>query len=237
MDRYFQKCFVIIVCFFSTTAADHNRELFVQGNKAYEVGDISHAIEYYKKMDKKGPAVWANMGNCYFAQKEYLPAIVAWRKAIAACPQEMHGLTSFMQKALQEIDVENKTPQTTVAVTVANRLPLLLLQCLCLLFWYLFLYLICVRRSWRYAVPLAVVAAIATVIVGFLLVVKKRCIAPRAIVIQVTELKAGPHEQFDSLQQIALLDEVAIQEMREQWYKIKAGDQEGWVAARTLEQL
>jgi hypothetical protein len=46
--------------------AQNDEEFFLRGNKHYEQKDYDNALCSYDMMNKKGRAVFYNMGNCYF---------------------------------------------------------------------------------------------------------------------------------------------------------------------------
>jgi tetratricopeptide (TPR) repeat protein len=61
--------------------AGNVQEVFLKGNVAYLAGNIDGALKLYQTIDPKGPAVWYNLGNCYYRIGNYPEAIVAWRRA------------------------------------------------------------------------------------------------------------------------------------------------------------
>ena len=58
-----------------------DNELFLQGNAYFLQGKFGKAQDCYEKIVQKKSAVWHNMGNCYFNQKNNVKALICWKRA------------------------------------------------------------------------------------------------------------------------------------------------------------
>ena len=239
MVRYFKTGFIALLCTIFYMHADQRRELFIQGNTAYQAGDISHALQYYKKIIHRGPGVWTNIGNCYSAQKEFPQAIIAWRKAQATAPYDLWmALEKNCAVALKEMGISHASNWFHFFDRWAHIVPPLLLQLIFLFCWYLLFFLLFVRKPLRHFSYYFLLIIFSLMFLGTLLLIHYyRYTHQKGIVTKESILRAGPHEQFDTISVVAQLEDVRIQEKREGWYKIATQNHIGWLASDLVEKL
>ena len=73
--------FILSLLSFQMVFAGNAEEAYLKAQAAYQSGDIAKALSLYQSINPKGPAIWYNIGNCYFHQENFPEAIVAWRRA------------------------------------------------------------------------------------------------------------------------------------------------------------
>ncbi len=239
MVTNFRTGFIAFLCITFSIQADQRHELFMQGNKAYQAGDIAHALQYYKKIIHKGPGVWANIGNCYFAQKELSQAIIAWRKAQAAAPHDLWlSLEKDCAMALKEMGVSHKSDRSHFFDWWAHIVPSLLLQIIFLVCWYFLFFFLLARRPRRYFLYYQIATILSLMLFGTMLLFHYyHDTYEKGIVTKESALKSGPHEQFDTISAIAPFEDVCIHETRQGWYKIATQNHIGWLASDLVEKL
>ncbi len=70
-------------------------ELLIKANQLFDQKDYPGALDSYKAMLEKYPAVyllWKNVGNCYFAQEQYDKAEEAYRKVLEKNPNDTDAM-------------------------------------------------------------------------------------------------------------------------------------------------
>lgn len=240
MVRYFHATIIVIFCILAgNILADQRRELFLQGNKAYQAGDLSHAIQFYKKIEHKGPGVWANLGNCYAAKGEEQQAFICWRRAQKTAPYDLWVQLEAQCKAM----LESKKGEGELGQLMLPRwwyyfFPTLLIQILFLLCWYALFFFLLSRSKWRYRPYLIGPLIIVLCLFGFLLYMQYRHNKfEKGIVLKETSLKAGPQEKFDDIGLIRSLDSVQIHKQNKGWCKVCCENKNGWIPSEAVELL
>ncbi|MFA5998801.1 MAG: tetratricopeptide repeat protein [Candidatus Babeliales bacterium] len=71
----------IFCLYYAVFAQKDNQSLFSQANNHFMHGQFTLARENYEKIEDKNPAVWQNIGNCFFNEKKYANALVCWKRA------------------------------------------------------------------------------------------------------------------------------------------------------------
>lgn len=71
----------ILICSTQIIIAGNLEEKYLKASALYQAGDYLKALSAYESLDPKGPAVWYNIGNCYFSLEKFPESIVAWRRA------------------------------------------------------------------------------------------------------------------------------------------------------------
>lgn len=72
-------CSVLLWCVSYINAQP--QEQFLHANYMYNAGDYQAAFDVYNAIPNKGRAVWYNMGNCAYKNKNYLDALIYWTRA------------------------------------------------------------------------------------------------------------------------------------------------------------
>ena len=156
-----------------------------------------------------------------------------------ASVHEQDAITKNITVAYEKRGYKKDGPVYTMFERWAHRFPLLPLQLLFLLCWYL-LWMIPffgsrVRPLLLYGVLLIVFCAL--VLIGNLLYTNYHLYVCRRgqVVRESVHLFAGPHDQYHVVGTVSLADELRIDAKKAGWYKVARGDQYGWIPAVAIE--
>jgi len=214
------------------------RAIASQAATAYQADDFESAARLYGSIKNKGPGVWFNSGNCHYELAQYPEAIVAWKRAQqGASFNLLHAIDHQMSGAYEKAGIPFE-PSLIVSFLDwgARCIHPFFLQLLFLMSWYLLWLLIISKRRIRLKNIYYALLGILIVISGaFLLMHYTQYLYKSALVIKKGPLLAGPHEQYDVVKELSLLQDVQIRDERPGWYKVATHDQMGWVAADTIE--
>src|SRR5579885_276405 len=196
-----------------------DQELFLRGNQFYEQKEYAQAFETYQKINKKGNAVWFNLGNCAFHLENYAHAFAYWKRARHyASVQELDAIAFNINVLETKLGKETHVSKLTQIIErFSAYFSLGQAQFLFLLSWFL-LFLLCIVYNQRKRYGILVPLSLLSVIMGGLVVVKyNTAMHHYGIVLndKVT-LYAGPNDQ------------------KEQWCKIEHQHMVGWVPADKL---
>lgn len=209
------------------------QEAFLKGNASYAVGNINDAIKLYQSIEPKGPAVWYNMGNCYYRIGNYPEAIVHWRRAQKdASWSDVATLESYVAQSYQALGMVYERSVITFIDTWLMRcgslcsmlfLQLLFLCCLCALF----LSAPFLLKQSRYY--MMTMLSLCTLCVFFIGIYKYRNQEyPYGIVTKnAISVYAGPGVDYARLTEVKMLDTVRIYQKRDGWLKVRV-DQFGY---------
>ncbi len=232
------KAVIIIFLIVTVTQlrAETAQKLFVRAGRAYNSGDFKKALEMYQAMNAKGPGVWFNIGNCFFALQNYPQAIVSFKRAQREAPSALvRAIDQHMQASYQQLGKQND--QNWFLSTIepwAYISPPFLYQLLFLISWYALWLVIIRRRKIRFHLFFLITLFLLLMLFGSILLVHYYA-HTKGIVIKESRLLAGPHEQYDVLKDLFLLEDVRITEARKDWYKVTTQNHTGWVPARFIE--
>lgn len=77
--KIFVLCWIFLVI--GSLVAGTQQEAFLQAHRYYQEGNVAKALELYQAMPSKGMAIMYNIGNCYYAQKNFPMAVLHWLRA------------------------------------------------------------------------------------------------------------------------------------------------------------
>lgn len=241
MDRKIKTALItvgILICFL--VQAGNNHTLFLKGNKAYRAGNIQEALTWYHKIDKKGPGVWLNMGNCFFSLKDFSPAMLCWKRAMLRAP---YSLFLMLEHQIMKLNnVLGKTEHDTGLMHSLKRWALLIpafyLQIIFLMCWYLLWFFIISGRRPRLFSLISLLLLCFSLLTGIILLIQYYThIYKSGVVVKESPLLSGPHERYHSVGLLTSLEDVQIKEGRQGWYKVAAHNKTGWVAAEAIEKV
>lgn len=242
--------FFIIALFFigQITHSNSNEELFLQGNDYFLKGNFNNARNCYEQILEKSSAVWHNMGNCFFNEKNNIKAIICWKRAERdANFNQLGKLFESENKAFEQLHcssdsvVIQKIKQLFMSVSII-QLQLMLLIFL-LLFLYLWYYCFVQSRKSFYLLSckkkymIALLLGIAIII--FILSIKEKYLHRKeAIVIQEkVSVYIGPEITFSQKATLSLGCIVQILEEKQNMFKIIYPQGSGWVSSDNIEIL
>lgn len=224
---------LFVMCVMPTMFA--GEESFLRGNKYYAEKDYDSALKEYHTINKKGPAVLYNMGNCLFYKGDYPQALVYWSRAeVGANSKEYYRIQHNKQLALKKLGKEKEQSwwQSIIAFLQAKLLylSLLVLQLLFLVCWWIFI--LAMRRKQIGAKKVVQsMLCLGIAFFGMLLGVHyaQENTHTGIVVKKEAKLFAGPNTSFHILSPVAYAEKARVKDAREGWYKIQYADMIGWV--------
>jgi tetratricopeptide (TPR) repeat protein len=233
-SRYF-----LIACigiFFICSGSDE--ELFLRANKYSEEQDWKQAFDSYNFIKKKGSLIWYNMGNCCYHLKNYTEAFIYWKRAEQGASRSLYAQSKYNQQILTQQLNKTTTMKWTEQlyeffVYYLISFSLLFLQLLFLFCWFLFFFLYRYQKKRFFFTFLFLVL---NGLMGASLLVKYKEKEKIGIVITASaNVFAGPNQEYHVLSTLDHIDQVIIQDIKHDWYKIKNGNRIGWVAASAVQ--
>ncbi len=218
--------------------AETAQKIFVHAGRAYNLGNFKKALEKYQAMNEKGPGVLFNMGNCFFALQKYPQAVVAFKRARRGAPSALlKEIDQHMQASYEQLGRQNDPNWFLSTIEPwAYIFSPFLYQFLFLIIWYALWLVIIRRRKIRFYLFFLITFSLLLTFLGSTLLVHYDAhIYTKGIVIKESKLLAGPHEQYDALKELSLLEDVRITETRKGWYKVATQNHTGWVPTRFIE--
>lgn len=217
------------------------QETVLKAHKQYEQGNIEQALTLYNSIEKKGPATWYNLGNCHYKQKNYMDALVCWKKAERdASWSELPALYHNIDEAYKTLNVQHGYGfKVSMYRTIKRILALFSLfgwQLLFLLFWVVLLFFAArLARAGRYALLSSF--CLLVVLFGGCLYKKYDLISSRSGVIVEKDLVvySGPGVDFHELGTLVKATEINICEEQADWLKVREHDLVGWIPMKKVE--
>ncbi|HLJ31209.1 MAG TPA: tetratricopeptide repeat protein [Candidatus Babeliales bacterium] len=240
-----RKNFIASLCMSAlitmTINARNDEELFLRGNKHYQHKDYDNALASYELIDKKGRAVFYNMGNCYFHKDDYAQALVYWSRAErGATAQEYDQIKRNKEHVLQIVGIQKEQSWWSIVLhmfhTTLPYVSLIILQIFFLLCWYLFIFY---ARRENLSSKKAILSCFSFFIIisGLFLELHytRQNISTGIVIKKEAQLFVGPDKGLQALSPVLYAYDVTIKEKREGWYKIQYADMIGWVQADVVQ--
>lgn len=210
-----------------------------QAHDAYEAHQWQEAIQLYGQTGYQGSAYWYNIGNCSYKLGDYKQALLYWKRALrGASAQEQENIVHNIHFLCLKLGYQSDILVPTFLERWVLRFPLLLFQLLLLFIWYVWLFfLVRGTRQRSFLLYGGILLLLATLLcVGFLLQTSYSLHTyERGVIIkEKVSLFTGPHDQYDTLGQLSLYDEVQINETRLGWYKVARNGRNGWIPSKSV---
>lgn len=221
------KYLILCLGFINNCLANNFQELFLQANQICKTGDYQKALDIYDHIESKGEAVWYNIGNCYFYQKDYVRAIWAWMQACKVGSGEiLISSRSNIAVALDLLGIKNYEFGYFKINFLIWQLLILALMLLVLL---LLLSYNANNKIWGVSIFL-----LAAMIFGInFWYVKERKLV-YAVVQDSANLVAGPANGYHVLDKIVPGQILKIIRSEADWCYIDHGGVKGWIAKSNL---
>ena len=209
------------------------QEAFLKGNAAYLVGNSADALKLYQSIEPKGPAVWYNMGNCYYRMAQYPEAIIHWR--YAQKDVSWRDWTTLESRIVQSYEALGMVREQsfvsrmhTWVMRVMSLFSLLILQLIFLLCWLMLLFIL-PRLLLQSRYYMIILLSMASIFFGVLCFLKYRDQEyPYGIVTKNSiSVYAGPGSDYARLTEAKMLDKVRVYQHRDGWLKVQV-DQLGY---------
>ncbi len=211
------------------------QEVFLRANQEYKKGDHIYAQTVYQSIEHKGPAIWFNLGNCFYEQKKFVDALIAWRRS------QKFGISHISRVAEKSI----KRAQDSLGISRGSRMHRFYKEINLLVssigLWFLqIIFLFCgiflllfISRLWLSSIG----RIIGLLLIGILIVSFIGIAASwydmnycHAVVKEVNvELSVGPGDDYHRIGSFRQGSEFVIAQERGEWYKIQSPDTHGWL--------
>jgi len=227
---------LIITLFIFSSVCANNQESFLKANALYEEKKYKYALESYDAIDKRGLAVWYNMGNAAYKMGDYTHAILYWRRA------QKNSSYKIIQDAMQNISAaykklgyEKDRPSLSFLKKHISVMTLFLLQILFLLFWFVFFIAVFYLKKQRMII--LPILFLGNFLLATFLIAKYRSIwYQKGFVIEKkVDVFTGPDQNYHTITSLRAADEFKILKKQKKWYKIKYNKFTGWVLADKIE--
>lgn len=234
MKKIIFLCSVLLV---ASVFAGPELEKFLRGAQFFKDGKLQEALHEYEGITNRGPVTWYNMGICYYQQKEFIKALVAFKRAQIGAHYAMLKQTQpFINKLEQHFNQPVESQMKKAIRELSSFFSLFWVQLATLIFWWLLIVLL-VFQSYSFR-RLKVVAGLWFFVCLFLTgMVWWALSGENAIVIRGTQVYIAPNEQLHTVGSVTAGQEVCIKKQEQEWVRIKANTASGWVRADALEPI
>jgi len=220
-----------VLCYSSSS-----EEAFLTANNFYEQKKYEDSLKLYSSIDKKGSAVWYNMGNCAFRMDNYIDAIVYWRRAeLGASLKDFEDIENNILVAYEKLELTHERSFLDVIYKYISRVPIFLLQIVFLVFWFTFFIMYFFLKQFRrFALTIFMVL---NVLIGFLLLIKYGSLNYKKVIVvkSSASLFTGPDENYHVICKVPIISEMLVKEKKGKWYKVNSNGQIGWVFSEYIE--
>jgi tetratricopeptide (TPR) repeat protein len=246
--------FVILVALsgFMKPVWAQSSDAFQEGNKAYNEGNYSIAIQKYESVLDAGEhsdALYFNLGNAYYKLDDIANSIYYYEKALLLSPEDIEikeNLAFAQNMAIDSISGRTHSGLSNLYSRIVYALTLSQWALLSIVFMMLFVLLYVLflmgahAKTKRLAFTLSAVflaATLASFTLGYSQKVKNDRDLP-AIVFQVTSVQSEPNDRGSELFNLHPGTKVQILDELGSWYKIEIADgQQGWLPMQSVNPL
>lgn len=225
----------------TTANTQNDEEFFLRGNKFYEHKDYDNALSSYDMMNKKGRAVFYNMGNCYFHKNDYAQALVYWSRAEHGATRQERATIERNKRRVLEIMGKHESVSwwntiMSFLIDITSLVSLIILQIFFLLCWYLFIFF-SRKRQLRVRKMILSCLSVFIVVTGLMLEIHytRQGVQSGIVVKKEAQLFVGPDKGLQALCPLVYANNVTVKETRQGWYKIQYADMIGWVEADVVQ--
>ena len=211
------------------------KNLFIQGNTAYEAGNYEAAIQSYENAIKTGEvngALYYNLGNAYYREKDIGRAIFAFRKAARELPRDPdvgYNLNYARKKAVDQVDEKEGSSIFNSVFAFTLKEGVVALVFFSFWFWALATVRIYFKKSWvEWAFRFSIVAFIGS---ALMLGVRYRLDQPFGVVVaQETQVYSGMGKDNVRLFNLHAGTEFVVSDTTSpEWVQIQLADgKKGW---------
>ncbi len=252
MKKFLFFVTALALCGFTLPTIAQTSVAFQEGNKAYNEGDYTTAIQKYESILENGDhsgALYFNLGNAYYKLDDIANSIYYYEKALLLSPEDedIRSNLAFAQNmAIDSISGRTHSGLSNLYSRIVYALSLsqwalltIVFMVLFVLFYVLFL-MGAHAKTKRLAFVLSAVflaATTASFTLGYSQKVKRDSDLP-AIVFQVTSVQAEPNERGSDLFNLHPGTKVQILDELGSWYKIEIADgQQGWLPMQSVKPI
>lgn len=221
---YFKLFFLLN---FNICTANTAQEAFLQANKLCMEGEFAKALDLYDTIDTKGSAVWYNMGNCYFYQKNLPKAIWAW---LNACKT---GKGKIAVQSEQNIAVAQNLLEIKNWSGYYPKIDFLTMQ-VWLLFCIFVLFIILIKKCQSKTKWWLLFFFLEMGFLGIAWWYEKSQRSVWVVAQKTMNLMAGPANEYHVLDSVLAGQILSIKYCLDEWCYIDDGNMQGWLTKKDL---
>lgn len=235
-------CIVMVFFISQIVRPTSDQELFLQGNTHFLQGKFNQARKDYEAILDKSSAVWHNIGNCYFNEKNNVKALISWKRAEQGAGFFQRGeLFEFESKALKNLSLSSENTIVQSVKQFVLGAPMILLQLCLLLLLVIFLFhsyqCIWQNVAYRYKRNLLGRVLFFILIILTTLFVRERIMHKKEAVVitQKALVYIGPETTFSHKAELSSGSVVQVLEEQDAMVKIRYFQGSGWIARDNIE--
>lgn len=233
--------------------AQSSEELFSQGNKLYQEGEYSKAIDIYDEIEAKNiesADLYFNIGNCYYKMNKVAPSIYYFEKALKLDPTHSDAAFNLEFAKRMTIDAIEELPKTfiqKISENVIQKLPFdswalfaVIASFLVAIFFLLYYFSGSSKKKLFYfnMSLLALVMLIITVTFAFSSFNIAKKDRPAIIFAEKAEIKNAPTLKSEDAFELHEGTKVQILDELDGWKKIKIADGKiGWIYEKDIREI
>lgn len=212
-------------------------EQFLRGAQLFKEGKLQEALQEYEGIAHKGSVTWYNIGICYYQQKDFIKALIAFKRAQVGA---YYGMLKQIQPFIEQLKHQFHQPPETLIERGTRELSsffsLFWVQLVTLISWWLFIFLLVFQScSFRW---LKITVGILFFVCLFLTGMVWWALSDKnAIVMRDAQIYIAPNEQLHTVGSVIVGQEVCMKKQEQEWVRIKANTAAGWVRADALEPI
>jgi tetratricopeptide (TPR) repeat protein len=237
-----KKRFIIALFFiFHLIQSSQDQELLNQASSFFLQGKFSQAREIYEKIQSKDSAIWNNIGNCFFNEKDYLKALICWKRAEnGATFNQLKKLYDSENTVLENMSCYHENNFLQIIKQIILGSSKLFLQFLLLILLTIFLF-ICYKNIYkqksfnfkkRYFLLLIAIFSTLLILISKQKLIYEKC----AVVISAKATTyIGPETTFPQKDTLSLGNIVTILDKKSEMTKVKSHKSSGWIKNENIE--
>lgn len=242
---------LLLVLFIRPVRADHNQYLFEQANRLYQQEQYTEAIARYLEIINSGYESWQvyyNLGNAYYKSRQIGRAILNYERAARLNPKNEDIQFNLQIANLSVVDKIVIPPQfflsrwinTIKTLWGIQTLTYILIGLYLLVSGLIVLYILVRKRAIQRLASISLITlGVLLVIIAIILIVRVQehnSVHDAIILSNKIEVLSSPDEQGTELFALHEGVKVRIEDIRENWARIRLPDGKvGWVKRDSFE--
>lgn len=232
------RFFIALLLYFSCTSGQE--EISLKANELYLQKQYEHAAILYNSINNKGPAVWHNLGNCYWYLQRYKDAFIAYSRALKNANLSDIDFLKNQKKQSYSCWTGNEESGVSWREWVGlqcNIFTLFQWQVICIIVWSIGIFFL---YRWRYKAwykKYVVFYLFVLLSIFFIMRCAYRLHQLQGIVVAKTKLFIAPRNDVYSVKDVIPGDTIIIINAHKEWTKVNAQGVVGWIPSTDYEIL
>jgi tetratricopeptide (TPR) repeat protein len=226
------KQFFLLLSFVSVLFGVHPEESFLQGNELFAKGEFKGAIELYEKVENPSSLLLMNIGVAHFNLEEYAQARLFFVRAYNVGTMKIRKKINGYQELINSrLEVSKEKTKADRVEEWLQAIPLSVIQLWILICFGLLFYGLYRKKGGAFQ---SFVCAFLFLGSAFWLYHFKQDQQKEAVIMNKTDLYAGPERSFLKKNVISLGTVVCVLDKQKGMTEITLAKQRGWVFSEDL---